>query len=323
MKKIFISYARADWKIAKKIYDDLKNQGLVPWMDKEDILIGQNWKVSIRQAIKESAYFLALLSSNSLTKRGYVQKELKMAMDILDEMPEPDIFILPLLLDECRPADEKLQNLHWGELWLSYETCMQQVLRVIKPEKTGNAVVQKEDSPSPKKSINASKSQNPASEPVRLRSEPITVSEKKFKKVFGLSENRSPLQYIQNEYMDNGDGTVTDAATGLMWQKSGSADGIIYEKVEEYIRKLNQEKFAGYNDWHLPTIPELISLLEPDEKNGDLYIDPVFDKTQIWCWSSDKERCGCGWHADFNYGNVNEALFPNVDYYVRGVRSMQ
>ncbi len=90
--KVFISYAREDIETARKLYHDLKRAGITPWMDKEDILIGENWKIAIRQAIKESSYFIALLSSNSLSKQGYVQKELKMALNILAEMPVSGIF---------------------------------------------------------------------------------------------------------------------------------------------------------------------------------------------------------------------------------------
>ena len=65
MKKVFISYAREDIEVARKLYHDLKDAGVVPWMDKVDLLIGQDWKFEIKQAIKDSSYFLALLSSNS------------------------------------------------------------------------------------------------------------------------------------------------------------------------------------------------------------------------------------------------------------------
>ncbi len=78
---MFISYAREDLETARKIYDDLKEAGLDPWMDKSDIVPGQNWKFAISQAIRESEYFIALLSSESVSKRGYVQKEFGHALD--------------------------------------------------------------------------------------------------------------------------------------------------------------------------------------------------------------------------------------------------
>ncbi|ETR66052.1 MAG: hypothetical protein OMM_13320, partial [Candidatus Magnetoglobus multicellularis str. Araruama] len=73
-------------------------------------------------------------------------------------------------------------------------------------------------------------------------------------------KNRKPLEYIENKYEDHGE-IVIDHATGLMWQKSGSDHWISHEDGNKYIQGLNNENFAGYNDWRMPTIDELISLL--------------------------------------------------------------
>ncbi|HAO21517.1 MAG TPA: serine/threonine-protein kinase pkn1, partial [Desulfobacteraceae bacterium] len=52
---------------------DLKNAGLEPWLDTEDLLPGQLWKTAIDKAIRESSYFLVLLSFNSVTKeKGFI-----------------------------------------------------------------------------------------------------------------------------------------------------------------------------------------------------------------------------------------------------------
>lgn len=79
----------------------------------------------------------------------------------------------------------------------------------------------------------------------------------------------------------SGKKVVIDHATKLMWQRSGSPDKMTYEEAKKYPDQLNREQFAGFNDWRLPTLEEAMSLLESAEKNGDLYIDPVFDKTQL------------------------------------------
>ncbi|MCP4353180.1 MAG: TIR domain-containing protein [Desulfobacterales bacterium] len=133
--KVFISYASEDIKTARKLYHDLKEAGVTPWMDEIDLLTGQNRKFEIRQAIKGSSYFLALLSSDSVSKQGYVQKELKMALDILAELPKSKIFILPLRLDDCSPLDEALQEIHWSNLFPDYEKGLNDILRVLCPDK--------------------------------------------------------------------------------------------------------------------------------------------------------------------------------------------
>ncbi|MEZ4526802.1 MAG: toll/interleukin-1 receptor domain-containing protein [Desulfobacterales bacterium] len=130
--KVFISYAREDIATARRLYEDLKMAGIVPWMDKIDLLPGQNWKFHITKAIRESSYFIALLSSKSLSKRGFVQKELKLALDILGEFSDEDVFLIPARLDDCQPEDEKLKYLNWADLFPSYEASSRDdILRVF------------------------------------------------------------------------------------------------------------------------------------------------------------------------------------------------
>ena len=85
--RIFISYAREDVPTAVKLYNRLLLEGYTPWLDRESIQPGQDWWQAIEIAIKECHYFIALLSNNSLAKRGYVQKELKRGLDVLETVP--------------------------------------------------------------------------------------------------------------------------------------------------------------------------------------------------------------------------------------------
>lgn len=87
MRKVFISYAREDFGMADRLYGDLRRSGADPWMDTYDILVGQRWAVAIREAIRESSHFIVLLSSKSLSKRGFVQKEINQALEVLSEIP--------------------------------------------------------------------------------------------------------------------------------------------------------------------------------------------------------------------------------------------
>jgi hypothetical protein len=107
-----------------------------------------------------------------------------------------------------------------------------------------------------------------------------------------------------------------------MWQKSGSDEPLTYEAAQTYIERLNHDQFAGYDDWRLPTVDELISLLEPEKQSNDLYINPIFDATQRWCWSADKHSSGAAWRVDFVNGDVHWG-YLNLYYYVRCVHSRQ
>ena len=67
--KLFLSYAHEDIGMAKKVYYTLKRYGLDVWFDNESLLPGDKWKEKIEDAIENSTFFLALLSSHSMTKR--------------------------------------------------------------------------------------------------------------------------------------------------------------------------------------------------------------------------------------------------------------
>ena len=163
----------------------------------------------------------------------------------------------------------------------------------------------------------------------QLRKTPITVSDKdslkKFKLKRGDDNMKRPAVYLNNDYIDNGDGIITDQATGLMWQKSGSSQEMDYETAKIYVQTLNSVGLAGHSDWRLPTVDELKSLLTSKEMNGNLYIEPIFDKKQIYCWTSDKYTSG-GWHSAwrvyFCFGSVHQSVLTNT-LYVRAVRSLE
>jgi len=135
--KVFISYVREDYNIAKKLYDDLKIAGITPWMAKEDLLPGEKWKSSIDRAIKDSNYFIALFSSNSLSKTGYFHKEVKTAFEYFDTMPSTEIYLLPVRLDNTEPSEE-LKDLQWTDIFPSYEIGLKKILKVINRLKNNN-----------------------------------------------------------------------------------------------------------------------------------------------------------------------------------------
>jgi hypothetical protein len=116
MAQIFLSYAREDEEQVKKFYQRLSDAGFKPWMDTEDLLPGEIWKSRIPQAIRESDFFLACLSGNSVNKRGWIQREIKDALDIWQEKLDSDIYLIPARLEDCE-VPERLGDFQWVDLF--------------------------------------------------------------------------------------------------------------------------------------------------------------------------------------------------------------
>jgi len=132
--RVFISYAKEDKSLAEKLYGDLQQDGVKPWLDSVDLVPGQPWERTIKKAISDSSYFIALLSSRSVGKKGYVQKEIRHALDIAEEYPEDKVFIIPVRIDECEPSFEGLRRLQRADLFPSYEKGLKELLRVFSYE---------------------------------------------------------------------------------------------------------------------------------------------------------------------------------------------
>ena len=100
---IFLCHASQDKPILRELYKRLLAEGWIdPWLDEEKLLPGQDWDMEIEKAVENADAVIVCLSNNSVTKEGYVQKELKYVLDIAIEKPEGAIFIIPLRLDECQ-----------------------------------------------------------------------------------------------------------------------------------------------------------------------------------------------------------------------------
>jgi uncharacterized caspase-like protein len=86
-------------------------------------------------------------------------------------------------------------------------------------------------------------------------------------------------------FVDNGDGTVTDRRTGLMWQQAGSEDNLEIRDARDYIMGLNRSGLGGHRDWRMPTADELKTLIL-DEIVDTMRVDAAFDRKIRSSWSS-------------------------------------
>jgi hypothetical protein len=116
ISQVFLSYVRADKQEIEFLYQRLLQSGFKPWMDKADLVPGELWKSKIQNAIKESDFILACLSKRSINKRGFLQREIKNAIDIWQEKLPDDIFLIPVRLEECK-VPESLSDLQWVDIF--------------------------------------------------------------------------------------------------------------------------------------------------------------------------------------------------------------
>lgn len=120
-------------------------------------------------------------------------------------------------------------------------------------------------------------------------------------------------------FIDNGDGTVTDGETDLVWQKDQAPERITWLEAQEYVQQLNEAGFADHNDWRLPNNQELTSLMLTQENSRRLFLDPIFGSQRCF-WSADTRGHHVACYIDFYYGGVYRSEENYVNHSVRAVR---
>jgi len=138
------------------------------------------------------------------------------------------------------------------------------------------------------------------------------------------------------QYVIHGDETVTDTTTALMWKQcveglsdpacsSGIAELQTWQDALQTANDTNDNGgFAGYTDWRVPNIAELVSLVE-EQCTGSSINDSVFPNTAkkfIWTSSPDFNLDEGSWSVDFNIGTTATLVRDNA-FQVRLVRSVQ
>jgi hypothetical protein len=114
--KIFLCHSSGDKAQVQPLHDFLLKSGAAPWLDSEQLLPGQDWNLEINKALDDSDVILLCLSKKSVDKEGYVQREMRIALDRALEMPEGRIFLIPARLEECE-LPHRLQSYQWVDLF--------------------------------------------------------------------------------------------------------------------------------------------------------------------------------------------------------------
>jgi hypothetical protein len=116
-KQIFFIFSSKDSVRVEKIYSLLKEHGYNPWIGSKDLLPGQIWKKTIEKVLVESEVVLVFLTTASINKKGYIQEELKLALDMLPERTEGLSPVIPIRLERVDITNNRLKEIQHLDLF--------------------------------------------------------------------------------------------------------------------------------------------------------------------------------------------------------------
>ena len=308
MPKVFISHAWEDNEVSRKLAGCLRRDGAQIWIYYTQVEVDGRLPEVFERAIEWCDTFVLVWSQSAATSYC-VSLEWQMALNLKKT-------IIPCLLDDTKQYDvfRNLLHINFNSFDQGYDNLIHALNLNTKENKT--------------LSIDVEKAEDQIPTALRFRRDPkiLSVDEAEIMiKNYDFFDNKrnEKGRGIEKKYdlqNVNGNSVIFDHASGLMWQQNGSSELMWYDKAKKWVEQLNQEGYAGYRDWHLPTLEEAMSLMKWERSNDNLYIDPLFDKSQYCIWTSDlAEKESQAWVVFFNYGycHVNYFDFNN---FIRVVR---
>lgn len=115
--RIFLSYAEPDRERTDDLYRRLQQSGFLPWLNRVDLRGGTDWERAVRHEMRQSDFIIVCLSKGSVGWSGFFQKEVGIALEILEEQPPGKIFVIPLRLEDCEIPHDRLRALMWVDLF--------------------------------------------------------------------------------------------------------------------------------------------------------------------------------------------------------------
>ena len=129
--RVFIAYVEEDLVAARKLYAAFAKNGFRPWLDKRQLLPGQNWPRAIETAIQASSFFVACFSQRSTCKRGSFHSELRFALNCAAQIPMDEIFFIPVRLDHCVVPRNISRRIQYVDLFPDWQAGIKTVLGVM------------------------------------------------------------------------------------------------------------------------------------------------------------------------------------------------
>lgn len=275
---VFISHSSKDAETAMKICDIFENNKLKCWIAPRDVTVGQDYDMEILDGIENAKVFILILSDNSNISK-HVKRELEIAAS-------NELSIFPIRISNVEPSrllKYFLAGKHWSDIWNpDFARKVQKVGIVIqdllgynnKKKETKEKVIFQE-------------------EPVQFKNKPILDKSQTV-----LVKESNARRFIERKL--GNETVIFDNNTNLLWQVNKLPEFIHnYNDALNWITTSNTIRFAGFNDWRLPTLDEARSLItETKQKrldnkhgytkyNGDIYLDPIFPHF-ICIWTDHK-----------------------------------
>jgi hypothetical protein len=146
----------------------------------------------------------------------------------------------------------------------------------------------------------------PAGPRTELPPEPAEMSEEDVCKLVlrhnFFDSKRNPGGSFPSTLVDNGDGlTVSDLATGLMWQREG-LDIMSNRMLRKEVERLNRKRFAGFADWRIPSMAQALSLIAPGKNSNGQHVHSCFSPRQPFIFVAATRRPGGYWFVDYKQG---------------------
>ena len=130
--RVFVAYVLEDLAAARRICEELRTQGCTPWLDRDELLPGQNWPRAIKRAIEDSDAFLACFSTRAIDKKGQFQAELRLALDSARRLPLDSTFLIPVRLDDCLVPARVAESLQYVDLFPNWDQGIKRLVRSIR-----------------------------------------------------------------------------------------------------------------------------------------------------------------------------------------------
>ena len=199
--RVFLCHSSGDKPAVRDLCHRLRADGVDPWLDEEKLLPGQDWREEIPEAVRTCDVVVVCLSHQSVSKEGYLQREIRDALYVAEEKPEGTIFIIPARLEEV-DVPKRLSRWHWANLF--QEGGYQQLMKALK---------------------------------VRAKTIGLSVSPLKGTVIPAKREGKRPIESKKSvaEHPD----IVNDPETGLMWTKEDNGKDINWYEANEYRERLS------------------------------------------------------------------------------------